>query len=33
MEKSDEKMDALTAVVLIAVVVTGVVYWLYTMPS
>lgn len=31
--KKDERFDALTAVVIIAVIVTGVVYWLSGMPS
>lgn len=30
---SDEAFDAITAVVIIAVAVTGVVFWLYGMPS
>jgi hypothetical protein len=30
---ANEKVDAFAAVVIIAVVVMGVVYWLYNMPS
>ena len=30
---SDDKLDAFTAVVLIALAVSGVIYWLSSMPS
>lgn len=31
-EDNDDKLDALAAVVLIGVITTGVIYWLYQMP-
>jgi hypothetical protein len=31
--QTNDKMDAITAVVLIGVIVTGVLFWLYSMPS